>query len=243
MSICIETIHEKSELAAGGMDEMTFADLAMLCAEELRQHRQKQPVDGRYCMELARRAIVLRLDEAWEELARQLNDSVLIWLRRHPSYSLAITYDSEENYVALAFTRLWSALRHQHSRFTNLPTLLSYLHATLNSTIIDTMRSYMRVRCVSLLDPAVAEHVDLAVEENYHNDDSWPIFQRLLENENERQLVYLLYYCGLKPREVAARFPAQFGDVKEIYRLNHNIIDRLRRQRERLRWLLGTEDA
>ncbi len=30
-----------------------------------------------------------------------------------------------------------------------------------------------------------------------------------------------------------------FDDVKEIYRLNHNIVERLRRNRDRLRHVLG----
>jgi hypothetical protein len=35
------------------------------------------------------------------------------------------------------------------------------------------------------------------------------------------------------------RCSQEFDDVKEIYRLNHNIIERLRRNRVRLRRVLG----
>ncbi len=55
--------------------------------------------------------------------------------------------------------------------------------------------------------------------------------------------MYLLYYCGLKPREIVLRCPQEFDDVKEIYRLNHNIIERLRRNQDRLRQLLGDEEV
>jgi DNA-directed RNA polymerase specialized sigma24 family protein len=153
-----------------------------------------------------------------------------------------MAYDSEDNYTALTFTRFWSALREQRLRFANLSTVLSYLHATLNSTIVDTLRMYMRVKCLSLLDPAIAESAEIAIEETYHDDWTWRTIQNLLTNEDERRLMYLLYYCGFKPREVVARFPAYFRDVKEIYRLNHNIIERLRRQRDRLGWLLGNQE-
>ncbi len=51
--------------------------------------------------------------------------------------------------------------------------------------------------------------------------------------------MYLLYYCGLKPREIVLRCPQEFDDVKEIYRLNHNIVERLRRNRDQLRYVLG----
>jgi hypothetical protein len=60
----------------------------------------------------------------------------------------------------------------------------------------------------------------------------------LIVDERERRLVFLLYGCGLKPREVVSRCPQEFSDVKEIYRLNTNIIDRLRRNRDRLHYLL-----
>jgi hypothetical protein len=233
MSICIE---------ATTSERLGLAELSVSCAEELNRHRHKQSTDGHFCLELLRRATLLQMDEAWEALLHLLNEQVLIWLRAHPHYGTALTYDSEENYIALTFARFWAALRERRLHFANLPTVLSYLHATLNSTVIDTMRSYMRVKCISLLDPAVAEHVDLAVEEIYNEDYTWHSIQSLLENEKERQMMYLLYYCGLKPREVVARFPEQFDDVKEVYRLNHNIIERLRRKQDRLRWLLDGEE-
>lgn len=224
------------------LEDLALADLVLSCTGELQKYRRKQATDGCYCLELLRRATLLCLDDAWTVLLQLLNESVHIWLRAHPSYSLAMSYDSEENYTALTFTRFWSALREQRLHFTNLPTVLSYLHATLNSTIIDTLRMYMRVKCISLLDPTLAESAEIAIEENYHEDWTWGTIQHFLENEHERRLMYLLYYCGFKPREVVARFPTQFCDIKEVYRLNHNIIERLRRQRDRLRWLLGNQE-
>lgn len=233
MIVCMEDMAEKLGISA----------LAASCSEELSRHRHKQPTDGRFCLELMRRATIQQLDEAWSVMVSLFTETVLIWLRAHPGYSLAITYDSEENYIALTFTRFWSAVREQHLKFYKLPAILSYLHATLNSTIIDTLRSYMRVKCVSLLDPGIAESLEAVSEESDDSEETWKSIQALLENEEERQVMYLLYYCGLKPREIVARFPATFHDVKEIYRLNHNIIERLRRKRDRLRWLLSDEET
>lgn len=233
MSICIDA----------RIETLSLAELILSCQEELNRHRQKQPTDGRYCLELLQRATFLQVDEAWEALLHLFHEHVLIWLRAHPGYSQAMTYDTEENYAALTFTRFWSALREQRLHFVNLPMLLSYLHATLNSTVIDTLRSYSRIKCISLLDPAVAESLEMAIEETYDEDCTWNSIQSLLETEDERQIMYLLYYCGFKPREVVTRFPTRFQGVKEVYRLNHNIIERLRRKRDRLRWLLREEEA
>ena len=78
-------------------------------------------------------------------------------------------------------------------------------------------------------------------EDPLESQPLWESIQPLLVNERERRLFYLLYYCGLKPREVTIRFPQAFAGVKEIYRLNSTIIERLRRNSDRLRYVLGSD--
>lgn len=223
------------------LEETDLTTLAAQCREELRHYASQQSTEGQSCLELLRRATLFHLEEAWALLLDLLTPPMQIWFRAHPHVSLALAYDSEENYLAQTFSRFWSVVRARRVAFSRLPSLLSYLRLTLHSTMIDTLRSYLRAPCVSLLDPAVSESTSVALPESDQRDDSWSAIVRLLENEQERQLVYLLYYCGLKPREVAARFPL-FQDVKTIYRLNHLILERLRRNRERLRWLLCDEE-
>lgn len=224
------------------LETVELATLAAQCREELRQYQGQQPVEGYFCLELLRRATLHHVDEAWKILLELFTKPIGAWLRAHSHFYLAITYDSEENYIAQTFTRFWLVMRERHLQFTRLSALLSYLRLILHSTIIDTLRSYLRTPCVSLLDPTVSESKHATFIESDTPDNSWSSIQLLLANEKERQLMYLLYYCGLKPREVAVRFPSLFHDVKEIYRLNHTIVERLRRNRERLRWMLGYEE-
>ena len=63
----------------------------------------------------------------------------------------------------------------------------------------------------------------------------------MLPDEREQRLAYLLFHCGLKPREIIHYCPQEFSSVQEIYRLHRNIIDRLQRKREHIRWLLSEE--
>ena len=70
----------------------------------------------------------------------------------------------------------------------------------------------------------------------------WESIQSLLSDERERRLAYLLYHCGLKPRDIVRRCSQEFPDVQEIYRLNANIVERLRRNRDRLRYILGNDE-
>jgi DNA-directed RNA polymerase specialized sigma24 family protein len=222
--------------------QMGLASLATRCGEEMIRQRRKESFDDQYCLEIFRRAMLQRVDQAWVTLQQRFGETVRIWLRSHPSCDLALKRDSEENYVALTFSRFWYAVRDQQLEFPTLYAALSYLHATLNGVIIDLLRTQHRGREVPLPEsdspdePASGEEID-------EGEAIWASMQELLPNARERRLMYLLYYSGLKPRQVIERCPQEFQDIKEIYQLNHNILDRLRRNRDRLRWLLSDEEA
>lgn len=229
MSVCMEE----------DLKEIDIRALADLCAAELEQRRHQQTGEERFCLEMLRRATVEQVEQAWSALQQLFAGFVCSWLRKHPSYTTALLHESEENYIAQTFSRFWSATREQRLEFLSLPTALRYLHATLNSIIIDTLRVYTRARSVPLLDIDAAEEPVIEADEAYTAEELWSIMRNLLPDEHEQRLMYLLYYCGLKPREIVARFPETFPAVKEVYRLNHCILERLRRNRDRLRWLIG----
>lgn len=223
------------------LSQAALPALATLCSKELQRHRRREPADDRYCLEILRRAIVQQVDLAWSMVQQCFSQVVRIWLRSHSSSDIALLHDSEENYIAQTFSRFWFAMRTQRLEFATLNSVLSYLHATLNGIIMDTTRVHFRLAEVPLPDPDFPEE-PAAEEEPQDGVALWESIQSLIPDEGERRLVYLLYYCGLKPREIASRFPDEFADVKTVYRLNQNIIDRLRRNRDRLRWLLGDEE-
>jgi hypothetical protein len=62
----------------------------------------------------------------------------------------------------------------------------------------------------------------------------WNRLQVLLISERERRLAYLLYHCGLSPREIVRCCPQEWNDVQEIYRLRHTILERLLRNADQL---------
>jgi hypothetical protein len=222
------------------LDQAALPALANLCSKELQRHRRREPADDRYCLEILRRAIVQQVDLAWSMVQQCFGQVVRTWLHSHPSSDIALLHDTEENYVAQTFSRLWYAMRDQKSSFATLNAALSYMHATLNGIVMDTTRVHLRSAEVSLPDPGFPD--EPAAEEPQDGRALWESIQSLIPDEAERRLIYLLYYCGLKPREIVSRFPNEFAGVKDIYRLNQNIIDRLRRNRDRLRWLLGDEE-
>lgn len=220
------------------LDQLPLPRLLELSITELQQYRAKVLTEGTYTVELVRRALIEQTDEAWAALEQCFGETVRAWLRSHPYSDVALRWDSEENYLAQTFARFWYDVRDQHLALGSLPAALRYLHATLNGLLADTLRFHLRQRSreVPLPEPGILE--EYSAEEPLESERLWEGIQKLLVNERERRLFFLLYGCGLKPREVVIHCPQEFGDVKEIYRLNTNIVDRLRRNRDRLSYFL-----
>ena len=219
------------------INRLNLSRLADRCSLELVKRRRKEAADDSYCLEIFRRAILERDDEAWSILQGCFSENVRIWIRSHANSNLALLRDSEENYVAQTFSRFWVAVHEQHSEFRTLNGALSYLHATLDGIFRDMMRSYRRSQEVPLPEQDSPE--EPAAEQPDDDLDVWNTLLGLLNNERERRVVQLLYYHGLTPKKIVKHFPQEFSNEKEIYRVNYNIVERLQRKREQLRWLFS----
>jgi ribonuclease HI len=185
--------------------------------------------DDQYYLEMFHRAMVNQEPDAWELLQRCFSPVVRAWMRNHPRRNLACRYELEENYVANAFTRVRQASKCNRLEFDSLVAALSYLKLSLQGTILDTLRAYTQPREVSLpdADSATYSSEKPAIKDDYKSSDLWEIIKSLLHDERERQVAYLLFHCGLKPREIVRYHSNEFGEVQEIIRLRRNIMERL----------------
>src|SRR6266568_3082967 len=109
----------------------------------------------------------------------------------------------------------------------------------LNSTILDMLRSYARTKEVPL--PELDFATEAAVEDQDDGSELWKIIRDMLPNERERRLAFLLFHCNLKPREIVRLRPQEFPDVTEVHRMKRNIVDRLARSADLVRWRLSSE--
>ncbi|HZS76799.1 MAG TPA: hypothetical protein VFA41_09320 [Ktedonobacteraceae bacterium] len=218
--------------------EITLTTLAVLSSEELKQYHNRTLSNEQYCIELLRRALYEQKDDAWLAIEQCFGRFVRSWFWNHRYRDVALQRDSEENYLAQTFSRFWYAVREQQIEFTSLAAILAYLHATLNGVLADTMRVCLRRQAREMPWLELNDTEELAIEDPVDSQAVWEAIQRFLPDERERRLAYLLYYCGLKPRDIVRHCPQEFDDVKEVYRLSQNILDRLRRNRERLRLIL-----
>ena len=101
---------------------------------------------------------------------------------------------------------------------------------------MDTLRVYSRPLEVSL--PETGESGEPYGEDQTDNNEFWEILQTMLPSGREQRMAYLLYHCGLKPREVVRFCPQEWSDIQEVYRLRRNIMEQLLRNADQLRWRL-----
>jgi hypothetical protein len=221
--------------------EMSLSVLAAHCVRELNHYRRGEPCTDTYGIELLRRATVQGNQEAWVWVHHCFGGVVLNWLRRHPQRAHACRLESEEHYVALAFERFWqSTTSNQQVEFNTLAAALRYLRASLHGAILDTLRADARRREISLPEPGEAGEPHM--EDVTSSSEIWDILKTVLANPREVRLAYLLFYCGLRPREIILFCSGEFSDVREVYRLKRNILERLLRNEDRLRWRLSDGD-
>jgi DNA-directed RNA polymerase specialized sigma24 family protein len=214
---------------------LRISALVEQCQQEIQAYRRGEPFHEVYGLELLHRATIRGDQVAWQGVQQCLGQMVRGWLRCHPSRAAACRWESEENYVALTFERFWQATTQQKMAFETFAGALTYLRASLNGVILDTLRAYSRPKEVPLSE-AEEPGEPYKEEDQTESSEFWEILQTMLPNEREQRLAYLLYHCGLKPREVVRFCPQEWNDIQEIYRRRRNIVDRLLRNADQLRW-------
>ena len=217
---------------------LSIPQLAAQCMKEVENYHRGEPYTDVYGVELLRRATVLGDSEAWAWIQHCFSSLVLGWLRRHPYRETAYRLENEENYVAQTFERFWQATTlTQKVAFNTLAAALRYLQLSLNGVILDSLRAYGRSREVSLPEPG--EPGEPYIEDVTSGSEVWEIIQTMLPDKREQRLAYLLFYCGLKAREIVRFLPHEWSDVHEIYRMRRSITERLLRHADQLRWRLS----
>jgi hypothetical protein len=220
------------------MNEMDILELVDRCMNEINNFRRGEPSNDVYGLELFRRALQECDPFAWEIIQLHFTEMMLQWMQRHPLRNVVCNYDSNENYVAQAFTRFWQAtIGNKQIQFKSFAAILRYLRASLNGIVIDTLRAYSRRREIAL--PETGEPGEPGVECRDDGYEVWDVIWSLLPDERQQRLAYLMYHCSLKPREIIQFCSQEFSDIQEIYRLRRSIFERLQRNADHIRWRLG----
>lgn len=183
-------------------------------------------------LELLRRAMADGDQAAWAGFQQSLEETVLSWLHEHPSRAAACRWRCEKDLVAQAFVRFRQAAAQAQVAFETPAAMLVYLRANLHGAILDTLRTSFRRREVSL--PRSGEASQPQMEDQAASLQIWEVLQSMLPNARERRLAYLLYHCGLSPREIVRCCPQEWHDLQEVSHLRCTILERLLRQANQL---------
>ena len=178
-----------------------------------------------YSLELLRHAIAHSDQDAWAGFQQCLEETVLTWLHEHPSRDAVYRGLREKDLVVQAFERFRQAAVQAQIASETLDGVLVYLRASLHGVILDTMRSLSRPG--EVLRPVLSRAGEPLVEDRIDSNEIWEALQTLLPSAREQRLVYLLYHCGLRPREILDCCPQEWSDVQEIYCLRRTIFERL----------------
>ncbi len=205
---------------------LKVSELVEQCLLEINTYRRGEPSTDVYGVELLHRATVWDDQEAWASLQHCLTEVVRGWLRRHPSREVAGRLDSEENYVAQAFARFWQAsTQGQRIEFRTFAAALQYLRASLNGALLDTLRAYGQPK--EIPRPVLRQAREPWAEDGSEGQELWEMIRSHVPNQREQRLTYLLFHCGLGPREIVRFYPEEFCCVEDIYRLRRTIVERL----------------
>jgi hypothetical protein len=69
-----------------------------------------------------------------------------------------------------------------------------------------------------------------------NQDELWVAVKNVLPSEKEQRVAYLLFHCNLTPRDIVRFCPDEFQSEEEIYLLKRNIMERILRNIDRIRW-------
>ncbi len=179
-------------------------------------------------LELLRRASIDGDLQAWAAFQQGLEETVLTWLHEHPGSQAAYRLHNERHFVAQAFERLRQAVVQGQVTCETLSEVVMYLRASLNGAILETLRDSKRPGAVSSIWPDGEDRPD--------SDEIWDRLQALLPNWREQRLAYLLYHYGLEPAEIVRCGLQEWSDIHEVTRLRRNILERVLRNADQLRW-------
>ena len=215
------------------LQNMPVDDLAERCAQETQHYFRKKSNDSSYCLELFRRAITRRDDDAWSAIYAQYQPQVERWVYRHPDFRL-IDQDAQD----LAMQALERFLKYftaeKLSKSQHLAAILNYLQACVNGVILDCWRKMHQAQFEQIEDDEERKLIDKnpSVEEALESGELWQLVKNRLKDEKEYTFVYASVSLDLSPRQILAEYPDIFHDVAEIYRCGANVWARLERDPE-----------
>ena len=188
--------------------------------------------------EVFRHAIADRDDEALADIVAWYRPLLIAWA--HQKIDTTPIEESCADIADEALARAWSALATSGlDSFPSLAAVLGYLRTCVSSVVVDRVRNQAgSARLLARIETAPQASPEQTMLAELNRVEIWSLIGRHITTEQERIVVDESFTLGLPPRVIVQRHPSIFDDVREVYRIKHNLFDRLRRDDE-LRELYG----
>lgn len=186
-----------------------------------------------FCFELFRRAIVEDCSLSWHYFHTQYYPLVRYWVSRQFSDTASYTLDDLAQDTFTAFWRFYTCDKLAKAR--DLADVLAYLKKCAATTVIAAHRRAER-------DPPQIQYEQQVLDtqtvllptenaglQRVSAQSLWGLIEVKCKNESEQLIARLTFLAGLKPRDIAEQYPELFADVKDVYRIKRNLLERLRR--------------
>jgi len=210
--------------------------LAHQCTQETIKYRAHFTSDPRYCLELWRRALCDKLGEAWTWLYDCYEDQVRRWLHSHPLAFAALKLETESYVVTETFARIWQANEGKPLQVTDLGKIIAYAKQVLNTVILALCRQKHPEGIDEELDveddatSTSGTTMEEVIQGKINAEELWKCVMAATHDAHEQQLVYLMWLCEWRPREIVAAFPAVYENTKRVDQIRANIVERVKRR-------------
>ena len=186
--------------------------------------------DTGFAMELFRRAVLERSEEAWGAIYDAYLPLVTGWITHHPAF---LRCGEDSTYLAnRAFERFWWALRPDRlAAFSTLPSLLKYLKMCAHCAVVDAARANRGVDCQSLDGFEAPSHGRGNLEWTealVGVEQLWDAVTTVIHNPVQERLAWDTLVLGMPPRDVFANHPVDWGSVGVVYEAKAALLRRLR---------------
>ena len=224
--------------AHAGLHQAPLAQISQRCAETTANFFKHQDTDNRFCFELFRRAFAERNQPAWEYVYAQYQALVTGWVQAHGQF--ALSGEEAQYFVNGAFMNMAKACTpEKFAQFANLRKLLAYLKACVHTVIVNHVRSAGNPPTAELPESLRGGQYPLEqmVLTDMQRAECWRLVHARLQDDKERIVIEHCFVLGVKPRQVYEHFSDRFSEVREVYRMKRNILDRLQRDPELKRFV------
>jgi len=201
---------------------------------DLLQKCQCQSPDGAhepFCLELFYRAIVHRCGEAWYGIYIHYYPLVRYWLALRGIADA----DLQDDLVQDTFMAFWKCYTTEKlEAATGLASVLAYMKSCAFTSVAQWQR-----RDTLITEPLPDDEWGFAgstLEADVERNTATHVLSARLKHhcfDRRDQLVALWVLIeGIKPAVLVQRYPDEFPEVREVYRVKRNLLDRLQRDIE-----------